>query len=209
MPIRLIIADDHPMLIDGVIKLIAGMEDFELLEPAHNGIQLIDRLHQAQADILLLDLQMPHMDGIDTLRVLARDFPRLKVIIFTNYHQPALVREIRQLGAKAYLLKDSSSAQLKETIAAVASGETVFPEKAPASDDSPYFQNDFTRKYNITRREVEIIKKIGEGLTTKEISEQLFLSEFTVNTHRRNICRKLNIYTPVGLVNFAREHGLI
>jgi DNA-binding NarL/FixJ family response regulator len=79
---------------------------------------------------------------------------------------------------------------------------------APASEDS-VFTDDFMKKYQITQREVEIIRKIAQGYTTKEIGEQLYVSEFTINAHRRNICRKLEIYTPVGLVNFAKEHGLV
>jgi DNA-binding NarL/FixJ family response regulator len=93
----------------------------------------------------------------------------------------------------------------------VEDGGTWFPKDSPASaDDSPsLFVNDFMKKYQITQREVEIIRKIAQGYTTKEIGEQLYVSEFTVNAHRRNICRKLDIYTPVGLVNFAKEHGLV
>jgi two-component system NarL family response regulator len=99
---------------------------------------------------------------------------------------------------------------LKEAVLAVEDGGTWFPEEPPAAADPPsLFVNDFMKKYQITQREVEIIRKIAQGYTTKEIGEQLYVSEFTVNAHRRNICRKLDIYTPVGLVNFAKEHGLV
>jgi two-component system NarL family response regulator len=154
---------------------------------------------------------MPQLDGLETLRILQKEFPRLKVLVFTNYNQQKLLREARNLGARGYLSKSCTSQELKEAVRTVEEGGTWFPEEpAAAADDSPsLFVNDFMRKYQITPREVEIIRKIAQGYTTKEIGEQLYVSEFTVNAHRRNICRKLDIYTPVGLVNFAKEHGLV
>ncbi len=114
------------------------------------------------------------------------------------------------LGADGFLLKDSTSVILKEAVNAVAQGNKWFAN--PASErvtEDPRLVSDFMKKFNLTDREIEIIGKIVEGLTTKEIASQLFLSEFTINSHRRNIGRKLEIYTPLGLLNFAKEHGLI
>jgi DNA-binding NarL/FixJ family response regulator len=159
--------------------------------------------------MVLLDLQMPKLDGIDSLKILRKDFPKLKIIVFTNYGQPKLIKEIKTLGAQGYLLKNSSSLLLKEAIAAVAGGIAWFQDMQPELPQSSLLTNDFMKKYQLTSRETEIICKIAEGLTSREIAGQLFVSEFTINTHRRNICKKLNIYTPVGLLNFAKEHGLI
>jgi DNA-binding NarL/FixJ family response regulator len=209
MPLRLIIADDHPLLVNGLITVLQEIEDVQVLESAINGRQLIERLRKTPADIALVDLNMPQMDGIATLKVLSKDFPALKVIVFTNYHQPKLIQEIKSLGAKGYLLKTSNSLVVKEAVLVVASGNTYFgDEAAPSPTPAPQFEDDFTKKYQITKREVEIIRMIAQGHTTKQIGESLFVSEFTINAHRRNICRKLNIYTPVGLLNFAREHGI-
>jgi DNA-binding NarL/FixJ family response regulator len=209
MPLRLIIADDHPMLVDGLSRVLSEMEHVEMLEPAANGRHLLDRLRTSPADMVLLDLHMPQMDGIETLKILKTEFPRLKILVFTNYNQPKLLREIKGLGANGYLLKNSTSATLKEAVLAVASGGTWFHEAPLSPPISDHFMDDFMKKYLVTRREVEIIRKIGEGYTTREIGEQLFVSEFTVNAHRRNICRKLDIYTPAGLVKFANEHGIV
>jgi two-component system, NarL family, nitrate/nitrite response regulator NarL len=210
MPLRIIIADDHPLLVDGLRRVLEEMEDVEVMEPVGNGRQLLLRLRESPVDMVLLDLQMPQLDGLETLRILQKEFPRLKVVIFTNYNQQKLLREARNLGAGGYLSKSCTSQELKEAIRTVEDGRTWFPKESPAAaDDSPsLFVNDFMKKYQITQREVEIIRKIAQGYTTKEIGEQLYVSEFTVNAHRRNICRKLDIYTPVGLVNFAKEHGL-
>jgi two-component system NarL family response regulator len=208
MPLKIVIADDHPMLIDGVKKLLEEMENVEVTDIAANGLQLISALRKTSADIVLLDLQMPKLDGIEALKIMKKDFPKLKIIVFTNYGQPRVVKEIKAAGADGFLLKSSGSAELKEAVAAVANGNTWFMDAEPELPDSSVFVNDFMKKYQLTERETEIISKISKGLTTKEIALQLYLSEFTINTHRRNICRKLNIYTPVGLVNFAKEHGL-
>ncbi len=211
MPLRIIIADDHPLLVDGLRRVLEEMQDVEVSEPAGNGRQLLVRLRESAVDMVLLDLQMPQLDGLETLRILQKEFPRLKVVVFTNYNQRKLLREARSLGASGYLSKSCTSQELKEAIRAVEAGGTWFPEESPAApDDSPsFFVNDFMKKFQITQREAEIIRKIAQGHTTKEISEQLYISEFTVNAHRSNICRKLDIYTPVGLVNFAKEHRLV
>jgi DNA-binding NarL/FixJ family response regulator len=209
MPFKIVIADDHPLLIDGLKKVLEEMDNTRVTATAGNGWELISVLRNEPADMVLLDLQMPKLDGIDSLKILRKDFPKLKIIVFTNYGQPKLVKEIKSLGAQGYLLKNSSSTILKEAVAAVAAGNTWFEEQPAEQPSSNMLTNDFMKKYQLTSREAEIICKIAEGLTSREIAGQLFVSEFTINTHRRNICRKLNVYTPVGLLNFAKEHGLI
>lgn len=210
MPLRLLIADDHPMLVDGVSRVLEEMSNVQLLKPVENGRQLQDCLQHTTVDLLLLDLNMPHFDGIAFLQTVKRTFPHLKVIVFTSYNQPKIVREIRKYDADGYLLKTSHSGTIKEAVIAVAAGKKWFEEEGSTGTTSPApLPDNFTRKYKITKRETEIIRMIAQGLTSKEISNQLFVSEFTVNAHRRNICRKLDIYTPVGLLNFAKEQGII
>lgn len=190
-----------------MLEETAGMQ---VLEPVGNGRRLLSRLRETPADLVLLDLQMPHLDGLESLRILREQFPHVKVLIFTNYHQARLVREAQDLGARGYLSKSCTSQMLKEAIAHVACGGIWFPAEEPATPAGKTdFTDDFMRKYQITSREVEILRKIARGYTSREIGEQLFVSEFTVNAHRRNICRKLDIHTPAGLVHFAREHGLV
>jgi DNA-binding NarL/FixJ family response regulator len=204
--LRIIIADDHPLLVDGLQRMLGEMKDMEVLAPVQNGRQLLARLREQAVDMVLLDLHMPQLDGLETLKILQKEFPALKILIFTNYNQPKLLREARNLGARGYLLKNCTSQTLKEAVLTVSDGGTWFQEEevSAASGSESVFTDDFMRKYQITQREVEIIRKIAQGYTTKEIGEQLYVSEFTVNAHRRNICRKLDIYTPVGLVNFAK-----
>jgi DNA-binding NarL/FixJ family response regulator len=207
---KIIIADDHPLLVDGLRRMLEEMEGMQVSEPVSNGRQLLARLREQPVDMVLLDLHMPQLDGLETLRVLQKEFPSLKILVFTNYNQPKLLREARSLGARGYLLKNCTAQTLREAVLTVLDGGTWFDETGAISEgEDTVFSDDFMKKYQITPREVEIIRKIARGYTTKEIGEQLYVSEFTVNAHRRNICRKLEIYTPVGLVNFAKEHGLV
>ncbi len=209
MSLRIMIADDHPLLVEGLTTVLEEILNAELLTPASNGRALIAQLRIIAADIVLLDLNMPKLDGIASLKIIRNEFPLTKVIVFSSYTQPKLVSEMKTLGASGFLPKSSPSAVIKEAVVAVASGGSWFPDILVEPSPAPELADDFAKKFQLTKREIEIIRMITRGLTTKEISEQLFLSEFTINTHRRNIGRKLNIYTPVGILNFARENGLI
>lgn len=208
---RLLLADDHPLLLDGLRTVLSDLPDVELLPSVSNGLQLIDYLRGHPVDLLLLDLNMPKLDGLTALRTINRDFPTVRVIVFTSYNQPQRVREVRALGAAGYLLKTTDAPTLKAAIQQVWAGQSWFPTLGGPKQALPNSSADdaFLQKYQLTKREVEIIRQIGNGLTTRQIADILCLSEFTVNAHRRNIARKLGIDTPVGLVNFAREQGLI
>ncbi len=170
MPIRLIIADDHPMLIDGLKKVLEEIPGVEVLACVENGLQLLRILRENPADLVLLDLHMPKLDGIETLKIIKKDFPRLKILVFTNYGQPKLIREIKGFGTQGYLLKNSGSLVIKEAVTVVAGGGTWFQEVEPEAEASSLLTDDFMKKYQLTDRETEIIGKIVKGLTTKEIA---------------------------------------
>lgn len=207
--IRLIIAEDHQLLIEGLISILTEVEDLVLFDPVNDGIKLIKSLRSNPADMVLLDLNMPNMDGIKTLEVMKREFPGIKVIVLTNYNQPQLVDKIKKLGANGYILKSSASVVLKEAIAMVARGESYFEQSLDQEvDGNHFFIDDFMKKFRLTRREVEIIKMIERELTSKEISDNLFISEFTVGTHRKNIMRKLEVKNIAGLIKIAHQFGI-
>jgi DNA-binding NarL/FixJ family response regulator len=209
MPLRLIIADDHPLLVDGLKSVLEEIKSIQVLESVNSGRELIDRLQKSVVDIVVLDLNMPQLDGLEVLKILKTQFPSVKTIVLTSYNQPELIKEIKALGAKGFLLKSSPSTMLKEAVIAVAAGKEWVTNELPKLQSSDYFMDDFMKKYQLTRREVEIIRLIAAGFTSKEIAEKIFVSEFTINAHRRNISRKLNIRNSVGLLQFAKEQGLI
>lgn len=207
---KIIIADDHILFVDGLRVILEEIGDIEIMAAVNNGRQLLDCLHNMHPDLVLMDLNMPGLDGIETLKIMKEKFPHTKVVVLTSYYQQELIRDLESYGARGFILKSSSISQLKEAIYTAAGGGLWFTEEAPPKQSgSSYFIDDFMKKYQLTKREVEIIKMVASGQTTKSIADQLFISEFTVNAHRRNISRKINIHTPVGLLNFAKEQGLI
>jgi len=210
MSIRLIIADDHQILIDGILAIVKEMPEIEVVGTVNNGQDLIDKLGNTPANLVLLDLNMPEMDGIEALKVIKKDYPDTKVIVLSNYQQIELTSEIRNLGAEGYLLKSISTPILKEAILKVHAGELWFETLSTVTtDEKSYFIDEFMQKYKLTKREVQIIGMMADQLTSKEISDNLFISEFTVVTHRRNIMRKLNVKNLAGVVSFANEHHLV
>ncbi|HEY0669598.1 MAG TPA: response regulator transcription factor [Sphingobacteriaceae bacterium] len=210
MCVRIIIADDHQLLIDGLVGVLNEAEGISILPSANNGRQLLAQLKETSADLVILDLNMPELDGIKTLEVLRSQYPEIKILVLTNYNQPQLMEEIKRLGAHGYLLKNTAADVLKSAIYKVISGELVFNEYIePTEGDNHFFVDDFMKKFQLTRREVEIIRMVAQGNTSKEIGEQLFVSEFTVTTHRRNIMRKLDVKNLAGLLTFARAHGFL
>jgi len=210
MLIKLLIADDHQMVIDGLVSILKEEKDLELIPSVHNGKELLQTIAKSTPDIILLDLNMPKLDGIETLGILKEDFPSIKVIILSSYNHPELVEEVKRLGAKGYLLKDTPYPFLRQSILDVAAGTGWIQNMGNTeTNTSSYYIDDFMRKYQLSKREVEIVGMIAKGCTSKEIGDNLFISEFTVTTHRRNILRKLNIKSVATLVLFAKENGLV
>lgn len=210
MAIKLLIADDHQMVIDGLVSILKEEKDLELLNPVHNGQELLQVVGKLSPNVILLDLNMPKLDGIETLTILSEDFPSARVIILSSYNHPELIDEVKRLGAKGYLLKDTPYSFLRKSIFDIATGTNWIQNiDQPINPTPSYYIDDFMKKYQLSKREVEIVSMIARGCTSKEIGDNLFISEFTVTTHRRNILRKLNIKSVATLVLFAKENGLV
>ncbi|OSZ81429.1 hypothetical protein CAP36_09405 [Chitinophagaceae bacterium IBVUCB2] len=211
MKTKIILADDHQYLLEGIRVILQEMPSVEIVATAQNGFELMDAVAQQQPSLVLLDLNMPGYDGLQCLQKIKTNYPAVKVLVLTNYNQPELVEEVKRMQADGYLVKNSSATQLKDAIATIVDGKKHFPaavELIPLADDS-FFFDDFLKKYQLTKREVEIIRMICKEMTTKEIAVQLYLSELTINTHRRNILRKLEVKSVAGLMNFARQNQLL
>jgi DNA-binding NarL/FixJ family response regulator len=208
---KVILADDHQFLLEGILTILKEDPTVEIVATAQNGFELMDAVAKHNPHIVIVDLNMPGYDGLQCLKKIKTDFPQVKVLILTNYGQPELVDEVRKNKADGFLVKNSSAAILKEAINGILSGEKYYPDSSQlqAVPDDSYFFDEFLKKYQLTKREVEIIKLVCHEMTTKQIATTLFLSELTINTHRRNILRKLEIKNVAGLVNFAKQHQLI
>jgi DNA-binding NarL/FixJ family response regulator len=210
MPYRILLADDHQLLLQGITSVLKEVDDVKVVATAGNGHEVLDAVPQHQPHLVVLDLNMPHYDGLKCLQELKKRHPQLKVLVLSSYSQPELLDEVKRLGASGYLSKNSSATELKSAVLEVLAGQQYYPcgEQKPLNEDSIFF-DDFLKKYQLTRREVEIIRFISRGLSTREIADKLFLSEFTISTHRKNIFRKLDTKNIAGLVLFAQQHQLM
>ncbi|WP_316786735.1 response regulator transcription factor [Pedobacter frigiditerrae] len=207
--LKIFIADDHQILIDGIISFFNELEGFEVIGYANDGINLLRDIAVKTPDIILLDLNMPKLDGISTLKKLKENYPNIKVIILSNYHQSQLIKETKSLGASGYILKNGSKSDLLTAIETAQSGKLYFPEAEEVNLDTQLvFTDEFMKKHQLTKREVEIIRLVCEELSSKEIGDKLFIAEFTVTTHRRNILSKLGLKNTPALINFAKQNGI-
>lgn len=214
--IRIHLADDHQILIDGISSLLQTIPDFEVVGFSLNGSTLFDEVSQNKTDILMLDINMPQKDGIAVIKEFAeKGFP-CKVIILSSYDDLKLIKEIMKLGASGYLTKQCAGENIVEAIEAVYRGEEYFCE----SVREKIFNN--VTKHNLklnkidsdlnsilTGREIEIITLISLEYSGKEISEQLYISINTVETHRKNIMKKLDLKNSIGLVKYAIKNNLV
>jgi DNA-binding NarL/FixJ family response regulator len=208
---KIILADDHQLFIEGVRAVLEEIPGVEVTATVNNGNDLMEKVRSADVDLVVLDLNMPKLDGLKCLQQIKTEKPQVKVLVLTNYNQPELIGEVRALKADGFMVKNSTASELKDAIVKILAGAQLFHEgqKAPVLDESSYFFDDFLKKFKLTRREVDIIRLVCQELSSKQIAAQLHLSEFTVSTHRKNIQRKLNIKNVAGLVSFAKEHQLV
>ncbi|HEY0653079.1 MAG TPA: response regulator transcription factor [Chryseosolibacter sp.] len=208
---KIILADDHQLFIEGVRTVLAELNDVSVVGTVNDGEALMKKVRSEDVDVVLLDLNMPKLDGLKCLKEIKATKPAIKVLILTNYNQPELVDEVRKLEADGFMVKNSSASELRDAVVRLIAGEKLFSEgqKSPVLDETSYFFDDFLKKFKLTRREVDIIRLVCRELSSKQIAAELHLSEFTVSTHRKNIQRKLNIKNVAGLVAFAKEHQLV
>ncbi|RZL48961.1 MAG: response regulator transcription factor [Pedobacter sp.] len=207
--LKIFIADDHQILIDGLISFFNELEGFEVVGHANDGLILLQEIATKTPDFILLDLNMPKLDGMATLKKLKQNYPNIKVIILSNYHQSQLIKETKALGANAYVLKNGSKSDLIAAIESVQQGKLFFPEEETNTAENQFhFTDEFMKKHQLTKREVEIIRLVCDELSSKQIADKLFIAEFTVTTHRRNILSKLDIKNTPALINFAKQNGI-
>ncbi|MCD0488163.1 response regulator transcription factor [Pedobacter sp. MC2016-14] len=211
MQISLILADDHPIVLEGIQAHLKKDSRFNIIAAVSNGLELLQSEQLLSTDLILMDLNMPGLDGLKTLDELKARGVKAKIIILTNYHSSELIKDCRLKGASGYMVKSDQLPLLEETILKVMAGKQIFPtlEEKEANSSFSFF-DDFLKKYKLTKREVEIIRLVCQNLKTKAIADRLYLSEFTIHTHRKNIMRKLEIGdSTLALYDFALKNNLI
>lgn len=213
---RIHIADDHQILIDGLRTLIQINPDFEVVGFSLNGLNLYKEVKENKSDILILDINMPEKDGIEVINEFKEKGYPCKVIILSSFDDLKMIQEIMKLGASAYLTKQCAGESIVEAIQAVKNGEEYFcnvvREKifySVTKNNTKLIKEKPSINLILTNRELEIIILISLEYSGKEISEQLFISANTVETHRKNIMKKLGAKNIISLVKYAIKNNLI
>lgn len=208
--IKIVIADDHQMFIDGIRSLLAGNSSLQIVAEAHNGSEALQAIVQQQANLVLLDVNMPVMDGLSALKELKEKHPAVKVIMLTMHNSSDHIQKLLKAGADGYILKNTGKEELSLGIETVMRGKSFFSREV-TEVIMENLQGKKSRAQTVTEltaRETEVLKLIVKELTTHEIAEQLFISPNTVETHRKNLISKLNVKNVAGLVKYALQHGL-
>lgn len=208
---KIAITDDHPMVLKGIQSLLADVKEVNFVGVYANATETLEYIDNDKPDVLLLDINLPDMNGIDLCKKLKNNNENLKVIAISNFDEISFVKRMLKNGANGYLLKNTDKLELLEAFKSVLSGEQ-------------YLQKDIQKKLlnqtlgqksksslftKLTRREKEVLNAIAEELTTQEIADKLFISSKTVETHRMNLMSKLGAKNSVGIIKTAIEQGLL
>lgn len=215
MPIKILIADDHPLIAEGIKNTFENLKDYQVVTIAKNGKEALEFISKHLVDIALLDIDMPIMDGIECAKKIISDFDEVKVAMLSMHQESSIIKNLIEIGVKGYMLKTIPSEELLQAIKNIYNGKEYFSSdvtKALLTEDSSSFH-----KYkktsplveDLTTREKEIIKYISQGFTNIQIGEKLFISPRTVDTHRTNIMRKIDVHNVASLIRFAFQNGLI
>ncbi|GGD53563.1 oxygen regulatory protein NreC [Emticicia aquatilis] len=207
--IKILIADDHQLFNDGIKMMLSPEDNIQIVGQVFTGKDVMDAIHRLSPNVVLLDINMPHLNGLEVAAQIMQHHPSLKVIILTMYNDRKFVEDCQKMGVQGYILKNSGVDEVIMAIESVMSDKKYYDPKLTKSTTNNQHTDDFFMKqFQLTKREIEIIGLIGKSYTNEEVADKLFLSIATVKTHRNNINLKLGINKPADLVKFAIENGL-
>jgi len=210
--ILLLLADDHNIILDGITDMLHSDSELQVVSTANNGAEVLEKLKLASYNIILLDINMPIMDGMRCAEEILKLYPTQKIMMLTMNEEKSIIEKMISIGVKGFLLKTTEKEELINAIKTVHSGKDYFSSdvtKLLISKKETETSSSLGIIANLTEREVEIIKHIANGLSSNEIAEQLFISPRTVETHRNNIIKKLGVNNVAGVVRFAFQHQLV
>lgn len=215
MSIKILIADDHPLIAEGIKKTFKNLEDFKVVATVNNGKEALDFIENNLVDIALLDINMPIIDGIECAKEILNKHKNVKIAMLSMHQESSIIKNLIAIGVKGYMLKTIPSDELLLAIKNIYNGKEYFNAdvtKALVIDDKPNTFHQYSKKSpllkELTSRELEIIKYLSQGLTNAQIGEKLFISPRTVDTHRTNIMRKIDVHNVASLIRFAFQNGL-
>lgn len=204
-PTRIVIVDDHPMVAEGIQSILESYDDVEVIATLGTGQEIIDRVEALAPDVILLDLNMPGIGGLSTTEIILERRPETRILILTMHDSPEYISSALSHGATGYVLKDVPTDEIKRAVDAVMRGERYLCTGAQVSL-SP---QDGVSREQLTNREQTILLQLAQGRSNREVAEALDISVRTVETHRKNIKRKLGISSTAGLTRYALEHGVL
>jgi len=209
--INILIADDHQMFIDGLRSLLEDSQDIRVVGEARNGTEVLARCGEQAVDIVIMDINMPEMDGIQATRELLRKHPAMKILGLSMYNDREYISDILKAGAMGYILKNTGKQTLLSAIHTLQSGSNYLGEEVSKTLLNSFMKNPQVSHMieKLSGREKEVLECIATGRTTHEIAEQLFISKNTVETHRKNLLYKLKARNTAELVNNAYKQRLI
>lgn len=211
--IQIAIADDHPMVADGIQKMLAAYTGLQVDSICYTGAALLNRLAVAQPDVLLLDMQLPDYIGEDLAPLLLERYPTLRILVVSSVDTDARIKYMMRIGCAGYVLKNIPGAELAQAIKTVYQGDKYLGEEIKAHFLNDLFHTGASAKTAtpllLTRREKEILQLIAKEYSTKEIADQLYISPFTVENHRKNLILKLGVKNVAGLVRKGMILGLV
>lgn len=205
--IKVLLVDDHQMFLDGVQSFLEKEENIVVTGKVLNGKECLDFLDKSPVDVVLMDIEMPQLNGIETTMRINQKYPKTKVLILSMYKKKSFVIKLLEAGASGFVLKNKSKEELLFAIYNVYQDRPHFGLEILRTASSK--QVTPSSQVKLTDREIEILKLVAEGYTTKEISSKLSISSLTVNTHRRNLLNKLELRNVQGLVHYAIKEGII
>lgn len=214
MPSKILLCDDHQLIIDGLKNILQDQPTLTFAGEANDGAQALKILDVLAVDLVLMDIDMPGMNGLEATIQIKKTHPQTKVMILTMHDEPSLVRKIKDIGANGYMLKNADQEELLKAMDEVLQGKLHFPPEIlngtkPIKEESYSLRpSDALLISQLTEREIEILKQIAEGLSNKEIGDKLFISHRTVDTHRTNLMKKLDVHNIAGLIRFAIRNNL-
>ncbi|MGB3077132.1 MAG: response regulator transcription factor [Chitinophagales bacterium] len=208
--IQIIIADDHQMFIDGLKLIIRSFENIEVSGEALNGDDLLELLDSKKADIVILDINMPGKDGIETAKEIRKKYPGIKILIVSMHKQREFIRHLVAAGVSGYILKNTGAKELQQAIRVINEGGEFFGGEITKEILQSMRSHSSQREIpSFSKREMEVLRLLNEECTTQQIADKLFISFHTVESHRKNMLMKAGVKNTAGLIRYGINMGLI
>ncbi len=213
--IRVMIADDHNMFVEGVESILEGIDNIQVVAKCYTGLEVFEKIPHTRVDVILLDINLPGMNGLEVCQKLSKEYPDVKVLALSMHNEESFVTEILKYGAQGYILKNTGKKELISAIEMVNNGQSYFSEEVTETIMKSLVNQRTGNKRTamlmpkISRREKDVLELIVKEHTTQEIADTLFISHKTVESHRRSLLTKLGVKNTAGLVRVAIENQLM